>query len=362
MPIYHEMRLLRTPWVRCLTLCVLVTVVITCLLAFQPIKSQRDCACPEKNVMDLKLEKMAIASRVEDLPDNLSWGPHRLAVIVPFRDRFEQLQKFVPYLHRFLNEQKVRHIIYIVNQVDNYRFNRASLINVGFLQSKQLCDYIAMHDVDLLPLNANLSYAYPERGPFHIAAPDLHPKYHYKTFVGGILLVANKHFQKLNGMSNKFWGWGREDDEFYRRIIDAKMNVSRPVGITTGTNGTFLHMHKKDVRSRDMIRTVEQRQNEKRDRRTGLDTVQFNIESKMLLHIEEAPCLVINVQLHCDISFTPWCDMPDRIKGLMSIRNLSPEKQRTWLQQQLDNLDSIIRMKEKMDDTLEIKAKKIMDT
>lgn len=46
-----------------------------------------------------------------------------------------------------------------------------------------------MHDVDLLPLNKNLSYSYPEKQPFHVAAPNLHPRYHYSNFVGGILLV-----------------------------------------------------------------------------------------------------------------------------------------------------------------------------
>ena len=58
--------------------------------------------------------------------------------------------------------------------------------------------YIAMHDVDLVPLNPDLDYSYPENGPFHVAAPDLHPKYHYKTFVGGILLVNGKHFRQVS--------------------------------------------------------------------------------------------------------------------------------------------------------------------
>lgn len=75
-------------------------------------------------------------------------------------------------------------------QIDHYRFNRASLINVGFREVCAECDYIAMHDVDLLPLNSQLSYKYPDRGPFHVASPDLHPRYHYPTFVGGILLIT----------------------------------------------------------------------------------------------------------------------------------------------------------------------------
>ena len=50
-----------------------------------------------------------------------SWGPHRLAVIVPFRDRFDELLEFVPHMEKFLNQQKIRHKFYIINQVDNYR-------------------------------------------------------------------------------------------------------------------------------------------------------------------------------------------------------------------------------------------------
>lgn len=59
------------------------------------------------------------------------------------------------------------------------------------------CDYFAMHDVDLLPLNPDLSYAYPEKGPFHVASPEFHPKYNYPEFVGGILLLNNEHFQQV---------------------------------------------------------------------------------------------------------------------------------------------------------------------
>ena len=77
------------------------------------------------------------------------------------------------------------------------RFNRASLINIGFLQAEEECDYFAMHDVDLLPANPAIKYSYPENGPYHVAAPELHPKYHYATFVGGILMLNNQHFRQV---------------------------------------------------------------------------------------------------------------------------------------------------------------------
>jgi len=55
------------------------------------------------------------------LCDDPSWGVHRMAVVVPFRDRFDDLLEFVPALHRFLCAQQVRHQIFIINQVDAYR-------------------------------------------------------------------------------------------------------------------------------------------------------------------------------------------------------------------------------------------------
>lgn len=142
-------------------------------------------------------------------------------------------------MFKFLNKQKIPFHIFIIQQKDNNRFNRASLINVGFIYTKHDYDYIAMHDVDLLPLNDNLSYKYPEKGAFHISSPQTHPKYHYETFIGGILLIKREHFELVKGMSNNYWGWGLEDDEFYVRLKDAQIKVLRPENITTGTENTF---------------------------------------------------------------------------------------------------------------------------
>lgn len=57
----------------------------------------------------------------EHWEEDASWGPHRLAVLVPFRERFEELLVFVPHMHRFLSRKKVPHHIYVLNQVDHFR-------------------------------------------------------------------------------------------------------------------------------------------------------------------------------------------------------------------------------------------------
>ena len=72
------------------------------------------------------------------------------------------------------------------------------LINVGFSIGRVNSDYFVMHDVDLLPLNDDLKYSYPSEGPMHLSSPELHPLYHYKKFVGGILMMTNNDFVKVN--------------------------------------------------------------------------------------------------------------------------------------------------------------------
>ncbi|ESO82616.1 hypothetical protein LOTGIDRAFT_211278 [Lottia gigantea] len=236
---------------------------------------------------------------------------HKLAVIIPFRDRFEELMVFVPHMSTFLRNQNVPHRIFVINQIDTYRFNRASLINIGFLESKQECDYIAMHDVDLLPLNPALNYKYPQNGVFHIAAPNLHPLYHYEKFVGGILLITGENFEKLNGLSNKYWGWGLEDDEFYVRMKKQGIKIYRPEGITTG-NKTFQHIHDKRRRTRDKDKFFDQREKTRRlDKVTGVNTVQYTIDSQHDMVIDGGKVTIINVRLKCDIQSTPWCLMKE---------------------------------------------------
>lgn len=241
------------------------------------------------------------------------WGPHQLGVVIPFRTRFEELKEFLPYMDDYLTKKKIKHKFFVVNQFDTHRFNRASLINVGFLVARnESCDYIAMHDVDLLPQNEDLDYRYPEKGPFHVAAPHLHPKYHYKTFVGGILIVSAEHFEILNGMSNKFWGWGREDDEFYMRIVEKGFQIFRHGDeIKTGLQ-TFRHIHGKE-RKRDHAKLPGQRENMfQRDPLTGLHDLKFEVVKRQELVIDGCQASIIDVVLQCDLDFTPWCDFPKK--------------------------------------------------
>ena len=44
---------------------------------------------------------------------------HKMAVIVPFRDRYTEMLTFVPHIHKYLNAKNIDHKIFVVNQIDD---------------------------------------------------------------------------------------------------------------------------------------------------------------------------------------------------------------------------------------------------
>ena len=239
------------------------------------------------------------------------WQSERLAVLIPHKDRFRELVEIVPYLSDFLMLQKIPFTIWVLNQIDTHRFNKGVLFNLGFILASNSSEYICLHDVDLLPLNHNISYRFRAAGPVHLTSPDLHPIYHYEKFFGGVVQISNKHYQLVNGFSNVFWGWGREDDEFYLRVKEAGLHISRPEGISTGYD-TFYHNHLPD-RKRDAKQYFNQKVvSFRRDRTSGLDTTLSTVHSYKVHEVtfDGYPCKLVNAKINCDYDFTPFCDPP----------------------------------------------------
>merc|ERR1712228_8582 len=114
----------------------------------------------------------------------------------------------------------------------------------------------------------------------------------------------------VNGLSNLFWGWGREDDDFYLRLKAANLPVNRPSleDITTGRDKTFMHFHGPN-RKRDQIRYDQQKKiSRQMDSTTGLHDVSYSVPRTQRLTIEGFPATVYHVTLSCDYAATPWCD------------------------------------------------------
>ncbi len=66
---------------------------------------------------------------------------HRVAIIIPYRDRDRHLRGFLHNLHSLLTKQQLDYAIFAVEQIAGQTFNRAKLMNVGFVEANRLYDW-----------------------------------------------------------------------------------------------------------------------------------------------------------------------------------------------------------------------------
>lgn len=155
---------------------------------------------------------------------------HRVAIIIPFRDRLQHLHTLLYNLHPILLRQQVDYQIFVVEQEGNGQFNRAMLMNVGYVEAlkEKLFDCFIFHDVDLLPEDDRNLYTCPEQ-PRHMSVAVDKFKYRlpYADLFGGVSALSREHFRLVNGFSNVFWGWGAEDDDMANRLKAHGLHISR---------------------------------------------------------------------------------------------------------------------------------------
>ena len=147
---------------------------------------------------------------------------HKLGICIPYRDREKHLNILIPHLTKFLNKKEIQFTFYVAHQVDDRLFNRGAMKNIAAKHAfEDGCDYVAFHDVDMLPENDICDYSYPTKYPTHIATKLSKYKYdlNYEEYFGGVVLFTKEQVEKTNGYSNDYWDWGMEDDDLFYRCI-----------------------------------------------------------------------------------------------------------------------------------------------
>jgi hypothetical protein len=142
----------------------------------------------------------------------------KLAIIVPYRDRQEHLDVFVPHMHEFLKDKGIDYTIFIAEQTDDRPFNYGKLCNIVTKEIGEEYTYFAFHDIDMLPTSDECDYGYPD-SPTHLATnvESHNNELPYPQYFGGVVLISREDFETANGYSNEYWGYGFEDlDLLYR--------------------------------------------------------------------------------------------------------------------------------------------------
>jgi len=149
---------------------------------------------------------------------------HKIAVIIPHRHREYHLRQLLHVLHPTLQNQKISYQVFVMHQAGEGVFNKARLLNAGVkeaLNQDPTFDCFIMHDVDLVMENEkNLYYCNPNIARHISAGID---KYNYELpydgLFGGVVALTKDQFERINGYSNEYWGWGCEDDDMFIRVV-----------------------------------------------------------------------------------------------------------------------------------------------
>lgn len=88
-----------------------------------------------------------------------------------------------------------------------------------------------MHDVDLvMESEQNLYYCNPNLARHMSAGID---KYNYELpydgLFGGVVALTKDQFEKINGYSNEYWGWGCEDDDMFIRVVHSCVGLEHVI-------------------------------------------------------------------------------------------------------------------------------------
>ncbi|KAH8064767.1 N-acetyllactosamine synthase [Aureococcus anophagefferens] len=207
-------------------------------------------------------------------------APHRLAIVVPFRDdggadklsqgigRSRNLDEFGKYMCAFVDvpfdvvvvEQspdgafnkgslfnvgyqltKASHDYMVLQDVDQVHvrvrrrpfdvvvveqspdgaFNKGSLFNVGYQMTKASHDYMVLQDVDQVPERRENAYAWRDEPTLLLGATS---QWQYKVssneshVVGGAFQISHAEYSDVGGYSNLFEGWGMEDHNMGWRV------------------------------------------------------------------------------------------------------------------------------------------------
>lgn len=121
-----------------------------------------------------------------------------MTIIVPYRDREQQLDIFIDHMFSYLPGVR----IVVIEQATGKPFNRAKLLNIGVLEFPD--DYYVMHDVDMLPVKVDYT---PIPGVTQLAGSDIQQQ----GYLGGVTMFDAETFFLVDGYPNLYFHRGEDN-------------------------------------------------------------------------------------------------------------------------------------------------------
>lgn len=174
----------------------------------------------------------------------------KLGIIVPYRDRPGQLRSFIKGIGEYFatTVKDYKPYIFVVEQNDTKDFNRGKLLNIGFLKAEEFgVDYVVFHDIDMLPHNVDYSFSdIPLQLANKFDATEEFTRTINDDYFGGVTLFSIEAFRKINGYSNKYRGWGFEDNDLLYRCEKNGIKLDEQVYRSYSENGKTISFNGKN--------------------------------------------------------------------------------------------------------------------
>ncbi|MDP2434880.1 MAG: galactosyltransferase-related protein [archaeon] len=210
----------------------------SCEKQFPPISRSPPIASKKAPLVSKKPPASTQSSESKQFDDespasNISSSSNSLAIVVPVRDRETHLKTFLGHIERVFANETLRLLypsvhVFVVEQESGLPFNRGKLLNAGYQLAEQAgSTHFLFHDVDMLSISASyafeltpLSGGIDDPPPLHVATcvEQFAWGLPYPYYFGGVSLFSRAQFRRINGFSNRFWGWGGEDDDAALRV------------------------------------------------------------------------------------------------------------------------------------------------
>ncbi|CAK8688492.1 unnamed protein product [Clavelina lepadiformis] len=178
----------------------------------------------------------------------------KVAIVIPYKNRYQHLLTLLHHLNPILQRQKIMYCVFVAEQFDNGVFNKARVMNAAYLEIMRnwqkhrdphgrLFDCFVFHDVDMLSEDDRNLYLCG-KSPKHMspAIDKFNYTTNYGTKYGGVTAIRTEHYKLVNGHSNRFWGWGGEDNDMETRISDQNLTIDA-VNETIGRYKMIEHIH-----------------------------------------------------------------------------------------------------------------------
>lgn len=186
------------------------------------------------------------------------WSPphctahHRVAILIPYRNREMQLRIFLNVMHPFLQKQQIDYRIYVIEPVGLSLHGREAVSRSCVagrerqVQSRTALQHRLPRVFQAIPVAMfclSRRRSHPRGRPQHLllsarAASHVRLREHfrlrvglraenpvpletdvfalarlpYRGIFGGVSVMTTKQMEAVNGFSNQFFGWGAEDD------------------------------------------------------------------------------------------------------------------------------------------------------